>query len=633
MKSQIDPVTAYAQSVIAGATIAGRMVRQACQRHLDDLRDGPARGLVWDAAAALEACDFFPEVLCLPEESDSGESDDEDDAEVIPEAGTPFVLTPYQQFIIGSLFGWFAERVSKRTGKISLRQRFRIAYFEGAKGCGKTPMGAGILIYMLIRHGTRGAQLFCAAVTKDQAKLAFADCEKMVQASPALRELIDKKVNNLAVLSTGSFIRPISSEKRGLDGKRVQGAVIDELHEHPSSMVVAKVRAGIKGRPNALIFIPTNSGFDRESICWEYHEYSRQVLDGTIQNDSWFAYVCGLDPCEKCRAAGKQQPADDCADCDSWKIEGPHWLKANPNLGVSLPWDYLREQVREAINLPSQRNMVQRLNFCIWTAQVTLWITPEKWAACKGTASSASLVGRECFIGVDLSSKIDLTAVVLMFPKHQERAIPVDLGPEAGTAPGVRTEARKTLNMNVAYDLLPFFWLPRDTLTERVNEDNVPYDRWEKEGALFVTTGNIVDQDEILAYIIGTLAKKYKIIGFGFDPANATQLSIRLIQEFGPEKVTEIPQGFKYLSEPSKVAEALVAAKWLNHDANPVMAMCVANSGKEENAWQDIRPVKINQRKRMDGWMATIIALAIAIRQPVVPVSVYATRGVRTLGQ
>jgi phage terminase large subunit-like protein len=384
----LDPVTRYATDVVAGTIIAARLVRLACQRHLNDLRDAAAKSLVWKPAEAQEAIDFFPEVLCLPEETDADEDVEAAD-DVRPEQGTPFVLTPFQQFIIGSLFGWFAVRVSKTTGARREQQRFRIAYFEGAKGCGKTPMGAGILLLMLVRHGVRGAQLFCAAVTKEQAKIAFTDCVKMVAASPPLQSLITALGNNLSVKTTGSFIRPISAEKRGLDGKRVQGAVVDELHEHPSNIVTVKLRAGIKGRPNALIFIPTNSGFDRETVCWEYHDYSRQILEGTLVNEAWFAFVCHLDACDPCHAKGKLQPSDDCPDCDDWKTEGPHWRKANPNLGVSLPWEYLREQVREAVAMPSQRNMVRRLNFCQWTQQATVWITTEAWAACACTWGGA----------------------------------------------------------------------------------------------------------------------------------------------------------------------------------------------------------------------------------------------------
>ena len=622
----LDPVTRYATEVIASRIVACRLVRLACQRHLTDLAQQETKGLRWQPDEAQEALDFFPAVLCLPEETDADE-DQEAAADVQPEAGTPFVLTPFQQFIIGSLFGWFAAITSKKTGAQRWQQRFRIAYFEGGKGCGKTPMGAGILIFLLVRHGVRGAQLFCAAVTKEQAKIAFADCVKMVVASPALQALITVQGNNLAVKSTGSFIRPISAEKRGLDGKRVQGAVVDELHEAPSAIVVVKLRAGIKGRPNALIFIPTNAGFDRESICWEYHEYSRQILEGTLVNEAWFAFVCHLDCCDRCHAAGKRQPADDCPDCDDWKVEGEHWRKANPNLGVSLPWEYLREQVREAIAIPSQRNMVRRLNFCQWTNQATVWITPEAWAACT-TSSPATfplaLLGRECFLGIDLSDKIDLSSVVCVFPRALER--PVLETQAAGASAG------DTPTIDCAIDVLPFFWMPEKTLHRRAQEDQIPYPDWARDGYVRTTPGSLIDHDAIVEFVIGTLAVTYKIRGIGIDQAGAAGVVSKLQRHFGDELVKEIPQGFRRLSEPSKRLEALVVSLQLTHDANPCQAWCMGNMGKEENAWREIRPVKISQRKRMDGGVALIDGLAQMTATPAAERSVYLERGVRTLG-
>jgi phage terminase large subunit-like protein len=385
----LDPVTSYATEVVAGRIVAGRLVRLACQRHLSDLKAAKTKGLVWKADEATRVIEFFPAILRLPENTSAEQA--EDGASDQPER--PFVLSPFQEFIAGSLFGWYMA---------SGYRRFRIGYVETAKGSGKTPFGAGLMLYLLVADGERGAQVYAAAVTKDQAKLAFTDAERMVESSPALTELIEAKVNNLAVLETGSFFRPISSEKRGLDGKRVHGALIDELHEHREAIVYLKMRAGTKGRRNALILEITNSGFDTETVCWDHHDYSRQVLEGSVTNEAWFAYVCHLDACEACYAAGKLQPADDCPNCDDWKTEGPHWLKANPNLGISLPWEYLRDQVREAIGLPSQRNMVRRLNFCQWTQQATVWIPLEKWAACErrfdldevstaGSALSASI--------------------------------------------------------------------------------------------------------------------------------------------------------------------------------------------------------------------------------------------------
>jgi len=595
---KLDPVTQYATDVRNGKVVAAKLVRLACLRHLRDLEQAAAKGLEWRPSAAQDVIDFFATVLCLPEETPSEEAVDED-AEP-SEGGTPFVLSPWQQFIVGSLFGWYTANGFRR---------FRVAYVEVSKGAGKTPMFAGCLLYMLVAEGERGAQLFCSAVTKDQAKLAYTDCERMVQSSPHLKAIIDQKVNNLALLESGSFIRPISAEKRGLDGKRVQGAIIDEEHEHPTDIVYLKMRAGTKGRRNALIFIPTNSGFDQESVCWRHHDFSRQVLMGEVENDSWFAFVCHLDACPKCQEAGKYQPSDDCPDCDDWKTEGPHWLKAAPNLGVSIPWQYQREQVAEAINIPSQRNMVRRLNFCQWTQQADVWIPVERWASCKGTILSASLAGRECYVGIDLSDKIDLSSVVLIFPRPIEREMAVD---------GMPTLDR-------AIDVLPYFWMPRKTLQRRAQEDKQPYPEWEKQGHIFATSGDLVDHDAIVDFIIEVVAKKYRIRHIGFDQAGATAVFSRLQRHFGDELVTEVPQGHRHLSEPCKVFEALIVSGNLKHDGNPVMQMCVGNMGKDENSWLEIRPVKLNQRQRIDGGVACIDSIKVMLLTPYEGESAYAT--------
>jgi len=634
--ARLDVVTDYATQVVAGSIIASRLVRLAGARHLDDLARQEEKRLEWRQEDADEVIDFFPTCLCLPEETDADEDVEASD-DVMPEHGTPFVLSPFQAFIVGSLFGWVSILISKKTGARRVQQRFRIAYVEIAKGAGKTPLGAGILIFMLVKHGVRGAQLFCAAVTKDQAKLAFADCLKMVHASPLLKKLITETGNNLAVKSTGSFIRPISAEKRGLDGKRVQGAVVDELHEHPSGVVVVKLIAGIKGRPNALIFIPTNSGFDRESICWHYHEYSRQILEGTIVNESWFAFVCHLDACDRCHAAGKLQPSDDCPDCDDWKTEGPHWLKACPNLGVSVTWQYQRDQVRLGVDMPSERNWIRRLNFCFWTDQVTVWITTEQWTACATLLSPeafrASLAGRECFIGIDMSDKIDLSSVVCIFPRAIAREQAEGEAADASAAGENQQNIdldRPTLDC--AIDVLPFFWMPEKTLHRRAQEDHIPYPDWKQDKFITTWPGSLIDHDAIAEFIIGPLAKLYRIRGIGIDQAGAAGVVNKLKRHFGEDLVDEVPQGFHSLTESSKLMEALVITINVEQDGNPAMRMCMGNMGKEENAWREIRPVKLHQRKRIDGGVALIDAIWKMTRTPAAVRSVYLQRGVRTLG-
>jgi len=258
------PTTAYARAVTVGQILAGRLVRLACERHLRDLKEGSARGLRFSEEKADAALKFF-DFLQLAEGD---------------HAGKPFKLEPFQQFIIGSLFGWRGP---------DGHRRFRTAFIEIGKGNGKSPLAAAIGLYGLVADEEGAAEIYAAATMKDQAKILFRDAENMVAASPYLSEIVQQNVNNLSVAATNSFFRPCSSEKKGLDGKRVHMALLDEIQEHPSPLVVDKMSAGTKGRRQALIFEITNSGFSRLTICWYHHEYSAKVLEQVFDDDSWFA--------------------------------------------------------------------------------------------------------------------------------------------------------------------------------------------------------------------------------------------------------------------------------------------------------------------------------------------------------
>lgn len=597
----LDPVTRHATEVVAGDVVAGRLVRRACERHLEDLKTGAARGLVWRPDEAQRVIDFFPAILRLPERVDADDELLGDDSQE-GDAPQPFVLAPFQQFIAGSLFGWYT---------VKRRRRFRRAYIEIAKGSGKTPFASGLMIYRGVADGERNAQVFFAATQLEQAKIPFTDAEKMVASSPSLRKRFLPTVNNLAMPSTGSFLRAISSEKKGLDGKRVSACLLEEVHEHPTGLVVQKMTAGIKGRRNAVVVEITNSGFDRNSVCWHHHEYSRKILHGDVVNEAWFAYVAQLDTCEACHAAGKLQPSDTCTVCDSWRVEGPHWLKANPNLGVSLAWEYLREQVRIATEVPSEQNIVKRLNFCIWTDQVTVWIPVDRWNLCRSPALAAladfrarlaAFHGRECFVGFDLSGKIDLSSGQFIFPRPLVRAAPARDVPDP--------PARVGDDITRAIDVLSFFWMPEETLQLRAVEDNVPYPQWKEEGWLFSIPGPLIDHDAIADFLIDEVARAGILVrGIGVDQAGATAFVTRLRRHFGEDLVTEVPQGYRMLGSPSKTLEALVVSRQIAHEGNPVMTMCIGNMGKEENTWREIRPVKLSQRKRIDGGVALIDAI------------------------
>jgi phage terminase large subunit-like protein len=350
-----DPVTQYARDVVSGALVAGRAVRLAGARHLRDLeRQGtPDFPFVWDPERVSDMLEFFDEMLTL----------DDVDADGRP---LPFTLVRWQQFCFGSLLGW----VQTANGQL----RFVEGYEETGKGSTKTPGAAGFGLYRLVGENRTAVEIYSLGVNGDQANYLYGFAKRMIDRSEELRDLLDAGEYNTAWVARNSFFRPLTSEGRSLDNKRVFLALIDELHEHPSPVIPEKMRLGVKTQVDALILMFTNSGFDKTSVCWTKHDYGIKVLEGTVVDDQYFAYICQLDPCEACRAKGATQPDDGCKDCDNWTDERV-WPKVNPAI-PDLPQlvPYLRGIVKQALNQPSTLARIKRLNFCIWTQGHSVWI-------------------------------------------------------------------------------------------------------------------------------------------------------------------------------------------------------------------------------------------------------------------
>lgn len=552
--------------MLTGNIPTGRLVFLAVERHLDDLRDGGSkRKIAFDDVAADRAIEFFEKFLRLAE----GEHE-----------GQPFILQPWQQFIIASLFGW--------KGSDGFR-RFRTAYVEIGKGNGKSPLAAGVGLFGLLADKENAAEIYSAAVVKDQAKIIFRDAENMRDMSPLLKKKIVKTVNNLSVVSTASFFRPISSEKRGLDGKRPHMALIDEVHEHPTALVVDKMRAGTKGRRQALIFEITNSGYDRETVCFNHHEYSRQLLEGLKDNDSWFGFVCHLDPCEQCRKQGKDQPS--CSNCDNW-LDEDVWIKANPNLGISIKFKYLREQVMEALAMPAKENIVKRLHFCVWTQSETRAISAEQWRLCSGDDASdpvawrarkfAELKGKVCYGGGDLASTTDIASDTFFFPRQ----------------PGVEKPV-----------LIPFFFIPEHAVQQRVLRDRVPMDVWVRQGFVFETPGSVIDYGFIRKHL-KDFAAEYQLGEMAYDPWNALQLVAELEQD--GFKMVKHQQSIGQLTDPTKHFLKMIIGAEFEHGNNPVLAWMADNLVVKSDASGNLRPIKPenpNSPKKIDGIVASIMAI------------------------
>ena len=509
------------------------------------------------------------------------------------EGGKPFVLQSWQACILGSLFGWVDEGGARR---------FRTAYIETGKGSGKTPLAAGVGLYGLIGDGEENAEVYSCGVTRDQASYLFQYARGMAKDSPELSQLLGDGIteHNIAWHETRSYFRPLSSEGRGLDNKRPHISLIDEVHEHPSAIVVDKMRAGTKGRRQALQFLITNAGYDRQSVCYRLHDYSLKVLEGSVSNETWFAYICQLDPCPSCEKAGHRSAQASCSACDRWDTEGPHWLKANPNLGVSLTWQYLREQVEEAKGMPTKQNIVRRLNFCEWTEGEQRWLDKDAWAACGTFVDEVALRGKSCYAGLDLASSQDIAALALLFPDDDG-----------------------------GFDVVVRFWVPADGARVRSQRDRVDYLRWIEAAVMKATDGNVTDYD-VIREDIRELSEAFQIQSIAYDRWGATQLVTQL-QEDGATCVP-VGQGFATMSAPSKEFEKLLLGKAIRHGGQPVLQWMASNVVAEMDAAGNVKPSKKKSSEKIDGIVAIVMALSEAMRHTdQAGTSAYEDRGVQFL--
>jgi phage terminase large subunit-like protein len=564
---KIHPTTQYATDVTDGKISANKWTRLACQRHLGDLDKGEKRGLYFDESAANHIIMFFEEFLVFYE----GEFD-----------GKPFLLTPWQKFLLGSIFGWKKKPKGYR--------RFKTVFCSTGKGNGKSPVAAGIGLYGLCFDDEPGSEVYAAATAREQAGILFRDARTFAEKSPSLKEFLRIDKHNIAYEAQNAFFRPVSSEHRGLDGKRPHICLIDEIHEHPNDLVVRKMSAGTKGRRQPLIFEITNAGTDRHSICYQHHEYTTKILEGIVNNDEWFGLISGIDICPKCESEGKTVPQHGCPDCDDWQDE-KNFIKANPNLEyLGEPFkDYLRRQIEEARAMPSQENIVKRLNLGIWTESITKWISSDTWNACTFTVDPEKLKGRSCYAGLDLSSNTDLTAWVLIFPPIAEGG---------------------------KYEVLCRFFLPDDNMRERVHHDKVPYDVWVRQGYIITTPGNIIDYAFILDQIEKDMAD-YEIKELAFDRWGSQKITTDL-QDLGFEiegkrSLIQFGQGFASMSAPTKELEKMVLAKEIAHGGNPVLSWMMSNISIREDPAGNKKPDKEKSTEHIDGVVALIMAIGRAM--------------------
>lgn len=551
-----DPTTRYAEDVVSGRIVAGQLVRLACQRHLDD--KATPRGMSWDADAAQLAIDFFSHLT-----HHKGEW-----------AGLRIRLEPWEDFIIGSLFGW------KRADGT---RRFRDAYIEVARKNGKTEIASGVGLLLAFFDKEGGAEVYAAATKRDQAKIVWDEAARMVKASPTLRARIRSTVGSLFIEGSASKFAPLGADADTLDGLNVHGSLVDEVHAHRNRALWDVLGTASGARRQPMRFAITTAGYDRKSLCWELHTFGMSVLGGLEgpAADATFVYIATLDDGD--------DPFDEAV-----------WPKANPNLGVSVKVDEMREQASRAQAMPGARNAFLRLRLNVWTEQADRWADMESWDACK--AAPVFATDQRRFAGLDLASTRDIAAFLLIAPSDDGYL-----------------------------DVRPYFWCPAEGIRQRSQRDGVPYDVWADQGLITATPGNVTDYDRIRSDI-RDIADDLGLGPIGYDRWNASQL-VNQLQEDGAELVP-VGQGFQSLSSPMREVEKLMLGKRIRHGGHPVLRWMVSNLQASQDPAGNLKPDREKSADKIDGFAALLDAVFVWQHSASVEefTSIYEARGVEVFG-
>lgn len=558
-KKPKHPVTDYAEKVTQGKIPAGKLVILACERHLRDLKAAPMRGLFFDEEAADHAIEFFS-FLRLWE----GEW-----------KGCTFELQPWQKFNVGSLFGW------KRADGL---RRFRVGYIEVPRKNGKSPLMAGVGLYLLVADDEPGAQIYSAATKRDQARIVWKHAAKMAETSPAIskRVRIYWGKGNMHVPKTESKFEPLGADADTMDGLNIHGGLIDELHAHKKRDVWDVLETATGARRQPLQLGITTAGHDQASICYEQHEYGEKILRSVIEDDTYFVYISCMDE------------GDDWDSVETWR-------KANPNFGISVKEDDLRRKCSKAKKMPAAQNAFLRLHLDKWTQQANRWISLELWDENAGMVDEAQLAGRKCYGGLDLASVSDINAWVMVFPDESDPDL---------------------------VDVLCRFWCPEARLHDDGNKYKDQYEKWKKSGHLITTPGNAVDYGFIRAQVIKD-AEAFQLKDMNVDRLfQAHQISMEL-QEEGIE-IAGMGQGFLSMAVPMKEFERRLLAKKIRHGGNPVLRFMADNVAVKEDPAGNQKPDKAASQGKIDGIVALVMALDRAMRHED-KTSVYEKRGMRSL--
>ncbi len=582
-KESLHPAEQYARDVISGKIVACKWVRLACERHVHDLKHAHKRGFVFDPVAGQYVIDFIQRLRHSKGKWGRGK-------------GELVKLEGWQQFVVWVGFGWKRDNSNRWIEKTDEGQiqdtrgmrRFRVIYEEVARKNGKSTKAAGVGLLLAFADGEPGAEVYSAATKRDQARIVHKEAIRMVRKNPGLKKHINIVKDNLSFEHTASKYEPLGGDSDSTDGLNVHGVVADELHAWKNREMWDVLETATGSREQPMIVAITTAGIDRRSVCYEKHEYTRKVLegwkDGSFDDDSWFGIIYTLD------------------EGDDWRNEKV-WIKANPNLGVSKFFDDMRMKAKRAGQMAAALNNFLRRELNVWVQGEVKWMPMDDWRACAGDVAALEmpkrLKGMTCYGGLDLSSTSDITAFIMVFPDEDDYI-----------------------------DVVCRFWIPEDNMLIRSRDDGVHYQKWVKEGYIEATPGNVIDYDWIFEQIEQDL-DTFDIDQTAFDRWGAARV-VQVLEKKGATMV-QFGQGFASMNPPMKELERLILSKKIRHGNNPVLTWMADNLVARMDPAGNIKPDKEKSREKIDGIVALIMALDLALRHPEVK-SVYEKRGVRVVG-
>ena len=535
----LELATQYGRDVMNGRVVTGLYARLAVERHYRDLEDGPHRGLFFCEDSARRALTMFSFL-----KHSKGEW-----------SGKPIVLEPWQAWKVACALGWRHEDSGTR--------RYRTVYDEVARKNGKTTILAGIGLLGLTKDDEGGPEIYCAATKRDQAKIMFDEVTRMVKQSAPLRRRLD--VQKHVIYSPANFgkLLPLSSDADTMDGLNPHVALVDELHAHKTSSLWDVLMSALGARAQPLVWAITTAGFNKNGFCYSLRDYAIKVLQGVIVDDSFFSIIYTLD------------------EGDDWQDE-TCWIKANPNLEVSVNLEYLRKQALQAAAMPSAKVNFLTKHCNIWVTGASLWCNLERWKACRAAFDPETMAEPlEVYLGLDLANVSDITSigVIAIMPNGKRR-------------------------------VFGKHYLPEEAVHNSFRKTAVPFLEWAKQGWLTLTPGNVTDYSFIKADI-DLMMKRWNVVAIGFDRWNSSQLVNDLMAEGAP--MIAIGMGYASMNAPMKEFESQYLSGEIEHPDDPVLNWAMSNMVAEQDPAGNVKPAKNKSSEKIDPAVALIIAQARAM--------------------